>query len=154
MTQDTSFATLSMRLAAPTILPVLLRYWQGESASLLIALFIALSVVTPRCLSAPTTSGQHAAPPPVQADTAVLRASLGELPSDQQMIEHFRTNRATFSEVIRLYQTDKYAARAMLGVPQLGDASKYRDLLHTIGIARLSYDGAAWLPDPYSADVL
>jgi hypothetical protein len=105
-------------------------------------------VTTTHCLSAP--SREHAAPTAEKADATTPRPSLIELPSDRQMIDHFRTNRATFSEVVRLHQTDKYAARAMLGAAQLGDASKYKDLLHSVGIARIAYDGAAWPPDPYS----
>jgi hypothetical protein len=79
--------------------------------------------------------------------------SARELPSDDDLIAHFRTHRAEFEELVRLYQTDKRRVwRFEKGNLQPFETDAYKALLKRVGIRHLSNDGALWLPDPYSVE--
>jgi hypothetical protein len=72
--------------------------------------------------------------------------SAGDLPSDSELIAHFKTHRADFSELVAMYQ--KYGSTGR------GEAEnqRYAELLKRAGLTFLSEDGVIWLPDPYSIE--
>lgn len=72
--------------------------------------------------------------------------SATKLPSDNELVAHFKTYRADFEELVRMYQRYGSTARDDLQNQQ------YAELLKRAGLTFLDEDGVIWLPEPFSPE--
>lgn len=76
---------------------------------------------------------------------------LHSLPSDDEMLQLLSDNKADFERLVKLTQEDSRTRKTDEPDSLWSETDEGRNLKNKLGI-RMTYTGAAWLPDPYSLD--